>query len=784
MSISKLYNRLKNPKLTEAINYCLLFLIGVYFFAKLVFDRPGYTLALNGVLILIILGSAFRLFINFENEKKFLKNLFPVLIVLILSFVSNIINKIFSYHFLLLSLIISSAYLLGCTFENKKKWELLITAMVTGFAAGLFVILFHYRSSLLSSVPLGHDQYFLNMDGLAFCSCSLSCMAFVLVIMKAKDKSIILPIIYILIAGISMFAVIKTLRIGSIIFLFLFYIFMILYLLFDNHFGLMLIIYLLIMTAFILIIFIPSESKILSRIRISCYQIFSLEKVYDNSVRERTFLFISNLFISIMCPFLGMGYNGLFSISNVGSHNAFGSMSVNYGLISLLVIMYLVWIIYKRYKNGRNFFKYLFIYYFLAHTVFSFFYGTAFESRYYYFIFGIALAQSLEIQQSCLLENESINEKMPKKVVYFGNFSITNGFASVNRAIGISHLISKFGYQTNIYVNDLTPDSYMKVKNFDSNINLIKTKKYNKVLSYLIFSPYLRMLDREKPALVVLYDFPYIPAKKIINYCRQNDIKIIGDFTEWFDGTGYKGIFKFFKKLDSDRRIKKLPKYVDGSIVVSSLLQSTFEKNSSNPVIKIYPLMDFVLYESKELSKKKKDNQLVLSYIGNSLEGKDSINELIRALSNIKNLNFLFLVAGNFPLDPNLVNETRVKYFGMLNHQDALSMLLNSDYEIVFREPKNSNNAGFPSKIAESLSLGLPVITNIFSDLNLVLNNQNSYVISDLSLIEETMLLVVDDYKKNIIKAVPNETKEKFSCSLYIERFKEFLDKIIFKESK
>lgn len=394
MKIKSLLGRIKsNIFILKAINYCVLFLITFYFFSKIVFDRPAYTFIQNVTLIAIFGLSVFKFLIY--GEYRYFKPLIPMAIILLLSIVSNIVSLTFSYDFIILFLITCSSYFLAKSFNQKFKWEIIIGTYVVGYTLGMIVILFQYRNTLFSSVALGFDQRFLNMDGLGFSLASLSCLSFILGILLLKKKKTIISAACFVVALIALFASCKTYRIGCIMFLLLFYIIIILRFVFKKNKVVFSIILISLFVVGCLILFIPSNNAFLSRIKLSLFQPFNLDLVLDESVRERTFLLLSNIVISIMCPVIGIGFNNYFDISNTGSHSAFGSMSVNYGLLSLAIIMAVVFAIYKKYKNGGGFSKNIFIYYFMLHTLFSFFYGTAFGSRTYYFIFGSALFYAL-----------------------------------------------------------------------------------------------------------------------------------------------------------------------------------------------------------------------------------------------------------------------------------------------------------------------------------------------------------------------------------------------------
>ena len=58
-----------------------------------------------------------------------------------------------------------------------------------------------------------------------------------------------------------------------------------------------------------------------------------------------------------------------------------------------------------------------------------------------------------------------------------------------------------------------------------------------------------------------------------------------------------------------------------------------------------------------------------------------------------------------------------------LQKDELIKCLNNSDYQIFVRPNRRSSNAGFSTKFGESMSIGLPVITNLTSDIDLYLKD-------------------------------------------------------------
>ena len=68
---------------------------------------------------------------------------------------------------------------------------------------------------------------------------------------------------------------------------------------------------------------------------------------------------------------------------------------------------------------------------------------------------------------------------------------------------------------------------------------------------------------------------------------------------------------------------------------------------------------------------------------------------------------------------------SKVFFHGIVNNDDVIENLLESDYFILIRDKNKMTQAGFPSKITEAISHGIPVIVTDTSDLKeYIFNNE------------------------------------------------------------
>src|SRR5690606_3314578 len=75
-----------------------------------------------------------------------------------------------------------------------------------------------------------------------------------------------------------------------------------------------------------------------------------------------------------------------------------------------------------------------------------------------------------------------------------------------------------------------------------------------------------------------------------------------------------------------------------------------------------------------------------------------------------------------------------IQIHGKVNQEEINSYIAKADFTIFTRPNTHCNRYGFPSKFVESLSLGVPVVTNLTSDIELHLKDvYNGFVIKDNS---------------------------------------------------
>jgi glycosyltransferase involved in cell wall biosynthesis len=174
--------------------------------------------------------------------------------------------------------------------------------------------------------------------------------------------------------------------------------------------------------------------------------------------------------------------------------------------------------------------------------------------------------------------------------------------------------------------------------------------------------------------------------------------------------TKFKTIYTFVNSLEELIGSKS-----DMLINVSEALQKSFSKKLRRSAI-IMNCSDDHIIDKKKLPE---DNGiLTLVYTGIIIRSR-GLKEVALAIKDLKHVNFI--IAGR-PIDQDLKDELvqmpNIEYKGLLSHNEALELQSNSHVMISLYDLKDPiSNFSMGNKIFEAMMFGLPVITNVSSEL-------------------------------------------------------------------
>lgn len=146
--------------------------------------------------------------------------------------------------------------------------------------------------------------------------------------------------------------------------------------------------------------------------------------------------------------------------------------------------------------------------------------------------------------------------------------------AAAQRVVNIAKALREMGHDV-LFMNALK-DNVSPCWTEYFGFSCYEFSKKNK-FKYLTGIREIKKIIREKKIdLVIAYNYPAIALNKLVRFCKNNRIRIIGDVTEWYVAKG-NFIFRLIKNFDSNLRMKKIHPKMDGIIAISEFLFQNYK---------------------------------------------------------------------------------------------------------------------------------------------------------------------------------------------------------------
>lgn len=366
-------------------------------------------------------------------------------------------------------------------------------------------------------------------------------------------------------------------------------------------------------------------------------------------------------------------------------------------------------------------------------------------------------------------------------ILYMGNFELPDKNAAAHRVSNNGKIFKKLGYNV-AYLGTVRDENFVGIKVSSYNADIYEeayplgTKQWIKHI--FDTSNILKVAEHyDDVCLVIVYNVPYATFKSVKKAFAEKNIKVAYDCTEW-NGFAEGSLPKrLYKKIDEFQIRNFLSNACNDIIVISNLMA---EKYKDANLLKLPPLIDLdddIWHQDKI----KTDGEFVFCFAG-TISNKEKIQNIVSAFSNIHNISLRLKLIGvtaeeylqGFPEHANILkNDKRIDFIGKLSHKETVQHVLSCDCYIFIRESTRRNEAGFPTKYAESFTCGVPIIsTNVsdikaFSDDRVLLLNS-----TDEKIIQDAMIKVSAGFNNDCV------LDSKFDYRQYVEPAKEWITKI------
>jgi len=268
-----------------------------------------------------------------------------------------------------------------------------------------------------------------------------------------------------------------------------------------------------------------------------------------------------------------------------------------------------------------------------------------------------------------------------------------------------------------------------------------------------------------KPDVILVYGTLFGYLRRLLPLAKIMRVPLVLDAVEWYQPSHLSGGRFGPLAMAFEYSMRHLAPQADGVIAISRYLETYF-KGRGVPTIRIPPL--FSPDPPRPPQYRDLDAGLHLCYAGTPGR-KDKLGVVLHAIASLgkdaSRISFHLVGLGASELDLLMkesgldstsgIRNCRIMAHGLVDNSTARLIVASCDFTVLLRDRARFSMAGFPSKVAESMVLGTPVMANLSSNLDEVLaDGGNAIVVSQpdvacvATAIERALRLGCDDVRR------------------------------------
>lgn len=336
---------------------------------------------------------------------------------------------------------------------------------------------------------------------------------------------------------------------------------------------------------------------------------------------------------------------------------------------------------------------------------------------------------------------------MKKKLLFITNSQYPDNTAMYVRYHTLAKLFQYVGYDVLI----LSRGSYTKREvSMNDGIRFfsVSAKSQNVIqkgidIKFRIYHYMKKILSKDEFDIVLVTGTDLAILKYLKEYCAKKKILLLSDCVEWYSPSQFA---KGCKDKTYQQKEYWMTKGIDdrvSTISISSYFQNYFADRRIN-TIRIPVIMDM---KTITVEKKLSEDKIIIVYAG-SPGRKDYLKEVVEGYSLLEKEERIKLqirligidksqLCSHCGIDKNIIASVAdgLVCFGRIPRTEVLENLQEANFTILIRPVfARYAQAGFPTKVVESLASGTPVISNLTSDLGMYLKDmENAVVVSGCS---------------------------------------------------
>lgn len=384
----------------------------------------------------------------------------------------------------------------------------------------------------------------------------------------------------------------------------------------------------------------------------------------------------------------------------------------------------------------------------------------------------------------------------PRNILYVGRFGLPETAAGI-RVFNNIRILNAIGCQVHCLCLTNNEQKYVQISDsvhyhFVSSSTSKRANKLCNFVELLIASTAFKnvkaYVKKYSIDTVILYNDLFMLSWRLLKWARRNNIRLVADVTEWYEqSTKRDKLINRIIPYLTDKRIRLIDPQIKNIIAISPYLADFYQQKRCK-VLFLPPVFDIVSKSLESNTVNAACNKLKFVYAG-TIGNKDIIAPFISAICNVNKCiaraEFHIIGISECELecygDVDIFKRLGIYAHGRLCHQQTLEIVGECDFSILLRHPLRYAKAGFSTKFAESMSLGVPMLCNRVGGAEKIIEDRvdgilsNSVKVEDLSLLIEELCKMPISSIQAMKHAAYTKANKVFDYRSYIEQMKTFL---------
>lgn len=276
----------------------------------------------------------------------------------------------------------------------------------------------------------------------------------------------------------------------------------------------------------------------------------------------------------------------------------------------------------------------------------------------------------------------------------------------------------------------------------------------------------------------------------LMRFAKKHGIHMVSDTEDWFDEFMGNIIRRTYKKLDEEIYVKVLKPRIKNVITISSFLYDYYTKNHNCNCLIVPSLTVSTDKRFQNLPEYVDDGKLKYVYSGNpGFKGsKDRVDWCVEAFAKNAPSHAVFDIFGItkedyirlYPEKATYADDSRIVFHGFCENKICLEYIAKADFSIFARMVTQATLAGFPTKFAECLTMGVPSVTTPTSDLKDYIENGVNGFVSEEATYESFEKIFIESSKvtQEEIRVIHENCKKdrRLDCMSYVDSLGKYFD--------